>query len=141
MILFYRPELDNPSMDPSSEIGFSFILHDTTEYISLVAGANNDFPEEVWEKIKDYKVVQNLLRYGALRVINKEEQKAIAEAEAADNDPKPTGLDEVSLGDAMKMIEDSYEVDQLQSWLTKESRIKIRNAIAKRIEAIEKGNA
>lgn len=139
MILFYRPELDNPPMDPSSEISFSFIKKDRTEYISLQAGANMDFPEEIWEQIKDYPVVKNLLRYGALRLVSKEEVKDME----PENDlpPVPTGIDQVSIPDAMTMIEDSFEPEQLKSWLNKETRIKVRNAINKRLEAIAQGNA
>lgn len=127
-------------MDSESTIGFSFIKNDRTENITLEAGANTDFPEEVWEQIKTYKVVKNLVAYGALRVISEEEHETILEDESDEAD-KTQSLESVSIPNAMTMIEASHEPDQLQQWLARESRIKLRNAINKRLQAIEQGNA
>lgn len=140
MILFYRPELDNPPMDSNSTLGFSFIEKDKTENIVLEPGANQDFPEEVWEKIKNYKVVRNLLAYGALRIISETDHEVLV-AESQVDSTVERSLEHVSIADAMTMIESSMEPTQLEGWLARESRIKLRNAINKRLKAIEDGNA
>ncbi len=136
MILVYRPELDNPPMDKESTIGFSFIGEGAnTEYIQVPAGVNRDFPESVWERIKDYAVVKNLLSLGALRI--KEDTEVIPEpapAKAADS------LAHMPLADALDLIEASLDLDQLHRWDAKDQRIRVKNAIARRVTAITEGN-
>jgi hypothetical protein len=41
---------------------------------------------------------------------------------------------------ALRLVEDSFDVAQLQRWESGEQRIRIRNAISKRISAITEGN-
>jgi hypothetical protein len=41
---------------------------------------------------------------------------------------------------AMRLVEDSFDIAQLQRWEKGEQRIRVRNAISKRISAITEGN-
>lgn len=136
MIIVYRPELENPPMDKECTIGFSFLGGGgLPENIQIAAGVTRDFPASVWEQIKDYDVVKNLLSLGALR-IEAEEPAAVTEAPRATAD----SLADIPLTQAMNLVEDSFDLDQLRRWDVKEQRIRVKNAIAKRITAITEGN-
>ena len=136
MILVYRPELESPPMDPECTIGFSFVQHNgQPESIQVKSGVNRDFPENVWEQIKGYDVVRNMLKLGALRV--EEEQSFVADpAAVADVD----SIADMPVTQALRLVEDSFDVAQLKGWESGEQRIRVRNAISKRIAAITEGN-
>jgi hypothetical protein len=136
MILVYRPELESPPMDPECTIGFSFVQHNgQPESIQVKSGVNRTFPENVWEQIKDYDVVKNMLKLGALRV---EEDKAFVADPAAS--ASVDSIADMPVTQALRLVEDSFDVAQLQGWESGEQRIRIRNAISKRIAAITEGN-
>ena len=136
MIIVYRPELENPPMDKECTIGFSFVDGGPLpEHIQIASGVTRDFPEAVWDRIKDYDVVKNLLKLGALRI---ETEEVAPEAEVAK--PKADTIADLPLTDALNLVEDSFDLDQLRKWDAKDSRIRVKNAIAKRIAAITEGN-
>lgn len=136
MILVYRPELQNPPMAPESTVSFTLLGENGNhEYVQLIGGVNRDFPEAVWDRIKDYDVVKNLLSIGAVR-ITEEDSPEVAAVEA----PNTDGIANLSLTDALDLIENSFNLEQLKKWDAKENRIRVKNAIAKRLEAITKGN-
>jgi hypothetical protein len=136
MILVYRPELENPPMDKECTIGFSFVGGGgLSDHVQVASGVTRNFPENVWEKIKDYDVVKNLLTLGALR-IDAEEVTTTEAAPAANSDT----IADMPIAQALELIEASFDVEQLNKWSAKEQRIKVRNAIAKRIQAITEGN-
>jgi hypothetical protein len=136
MILVYRPELENPPMDKECTIGFSFVGGGgLSEHIQVDAGVTRDFPENVWEKIKDYDVVKTLLKLGALR-IDAEEATTTEAAPAAQSDT----IADMPITQALELVEASFDIGQLNKWSANEQRIKVRNAIAKRIQAITEGN-
>lgn len=138
MILVYRPELENPPMDKECTLSFSFVgsgggIPDSTQ---IVAGVNRDFPEAIWEKIRDYDVVKSLLSLGALRVQDEAptDESAKAPTEKADS------LADMPLAQALDLIEASFDPVQLRRWDARDARIRVKNAIAKRIQAITEGN-
>ena len=136
MIIVYRPELENPPMDKDCSIGFSFVGGGgLSDHIQVQSGVTRDFPEDVWDKIKDYDVVKNLLKLGALRI---EAEEAAPEAEA----PKlrTDSIADIALTEALSLVEASFDIDQLRRWDAKDARIRVKNAIAKRIAAITEGN-
>jgi len=136
MIIVYRPELENPPMDKECTIGFSFVDGGgLPDHIQVTSGVTRDFPEDVWDKIKDYDVVKNLLSLGALRI--QDEEPA---SEATATSVKQDTLADMPLNEAMNLVEASFDLDQLRRWDAKESRIRLKNAIAKRISAITEGN-
>ena len=138
MILAFRPELQNPPMDKECSIGFSFIGKDGNEtlYYNLESGVTRDFPEDVWEKIKDRDVVKQLLAWRALEVITEEKVPA---AEKRVRQPKASTLADLALDEAMKLIEASFDKAQLNLWNANDERIPVKNATAKRIEALTAG--
>jgi len=136
MILVYRPELESPPMDPECTIGFSFVQQNgQPENVQVKSGVNRDFPDTVWEQIKDYDVVKNMLKLGALRI--EDEQFVVADpAAVADVD----SVADMPVTQALRLVEDSFDVTQLKGWESSEQRIRVRNAISKRIAAITEGN-
>jgi len=135
MILVYRPELESPPMDKECTIGFSFVQSKgQPENIQVESGVNRDFPEDVWEKIQDYDVVKNMLKLGALRV--ETEQNLVQDMPAANVDT----IADMPVNQAMRLVEDSFDIAQLQRWEKGEQRIRVRNSISKRISAITEGN-
>lgn len=136
MIIVYRPELENPPMDKECTIGFSFVTGGgLSDHIQVNAGVNRDFPVKVWDVIKDYEVVKSLLKLGALRIETEDQSEAkAAPAEASDS------IADLPLNTALGLVEDSFDLNQLRKWDVKESRIRVKNAIAKRISAITEGN-
>lgn len=136
MIIVYRPELENPPMDKECTIGFSFVDGGgLPDHIQVTSGVTRDFPESVWEKIKEYDVVKNLLSLGALRIQDEEPAE-----DATAPGVKQDTLADMPLPEAMNLVEASFDLDQLRRWDAKESRIRLKNAIAKRISAITEGN-
>ena len=121
-------------------MGFSFLPENEkvrkVNHVRIESGVNRDFDEAVWDKIKDYNSVKNLLSLGALVVTQEVEVKA----EHVPESPATDSLSALSLKNALSLIEASFDVDQLQSWQGKEQRIRVLNAIAKRITAITEGN-
>jgi hypothetical protein len=141
MIIVYRPELENPPMDKDCTIGFTFVEGTgDPEYIQVKSGVTRNFPESVWDKIKSYDVVKNLLALGALRVEMDEKTKIKELEESTQLTESTDSLEDVSVNEALRYIEDSFDVAQLEKWAAKEQRIKVRNALAKRVVAITEGN-
>ena len=139
MIIVYRPELENPPMDKECTIGFSFLRgNGDPEYIQISAGVTRDFSEDTWEKIKSYDVVKSLLSLGAIRV--EANDKKVVDEDTEVIGGTQSSIADLSITQAMGLVEDSFDVQQLEEWGTKENRIKIRNAIAKRIASITEGN-
>lgn len=135
MILAFRPELQNPPMAAESTVAFSFINGaGNSDYAQIVGGVNRDFPNDTWDKIKDYDVVKTLLSVGALRIVEEEIPDAVPPEVVAKE-----GIATLSLTDALGLIEDSFDLEQLRKWDIKESRIRVKNAISKRISAITEG--
>lgn len=139
MIIVYRPELENPPMDKECTVTFSFIKAGNSEKVRITSGVTRGFSEEVWKKIKGYDATKNLLSVGALR-IEQESEGATDEGGATVPDPSATdSLATLDLPTAMGLVEDSFDTTQLKQWLAKEQRVKVRNAIAKRLHSLTEG--
>ena len=135
MILVYRPELENPPMAQEASLGFSFIgKNGLSEFVSLVNGVNRDVKASDWERIKEKSVIQRLLKLGALRVETDDEADVAIAAT-----PDVSELGDMDAQQSMRLIEDSFDISQLQKWEAKEKRIRVKNAINKRISAITEG--
>lgn len=139
MIITYRPELDNPPMAKECSLGFSFLPEDgksrNVKHVRINSGVTRDFDVEFWERIAEYKSVQRLLSLGALVVTQEVDVKAttisVEEHET---------LVDVELKAALGLVEGSFDIEQLKKWNSKDQRIRVKNAIAKRIQAITEGN-
>ena len=139
MIITFRPELDNPPMAKECSLGFSFLPEDeksrNVDHVRIESGVTRDFDQKAWERIENYDVVKRLLSLGALVVT----QEVDVEATTISVTEHET-LADVELKAALGLIEGSFSLDQLNKWNAKDQRIRVKNAIAKRITAITEGN-
>lgn len=138
MILTYRPELENPPMAKECSLGFSFLPEDgnsrNVDHVRIESGVTRDFSDFHWEKIKDYEVVKRLMSLGALAITQEVDVEATTVSE-----PVADTLDNIELKAALTLIDASFDIKQLERWNAKDQRIRVKNAIAKRIQAITEG--
>lgn len=128
MLIAYRPELENPPRDA----GFGIITK--SGLIQLTPGLNQEIPDEKWNEAKENRAVKKLMQIGAI-----EEMKEQVTAEVLPESAQ--SLSELPLTHAIRAIELIHDSDQLADWKKIEGRVRVRNAIAKRMEAIRIGKA
>jgi hypothetical protein len=128
MLIAYRPELENPPR----EGGFGIITE--AGMIQLSPGVNADVPDSKWDQARKNGTVKRLLAIGAI-----EEMKEMPTTQ--DIPQSVTTLSQLPLSDAIRMIEIMHDEEQLADWKKIEGRIRVRNAINKRLEAIRTGKA
>ena len=128
MLIAYRPELENPPR----EGGFGIITD--TGMIQLAPGLNQDVPELQWKTARENKTVKRLMNIGAI-----EEVKEQITVETIPHSVQT--LINMPIVEALRTIEVIHDVDQLIEWKKNEGRVRVRNAIIKRQEAIKTGRA
>ena len=136
MILVYRPELSNPPMATESSLGFSLLPKEgerKVDFVSISSGVTRDFSEAHWDRIKERNIVKRLMSLGALVIKDDEPVEKVKSVKQED-------IRDINLSDALGLIDASFDVEQLAKWDAKYQRIKVKNAIAKRIAAVTEGN-
>ena len=128
MLIAYRPELENQPR----EGGFGIITE--SGMIQLAPGLNQEVPAQQWMKARESTAVKRLLKIGAI-----EEVKEQLTVEEVPHDVQT--LSNMPLIEAIRTIEIIHDLDQLAEWKKIEGRVRVRNAIAKRQEAIKIGRA
>lgn len=128
MLIAYRPELENPPREAS------FGVITAKGMISLTPGLNQEIPDDQWSEAKKNGTVQALLRIGAL-----EELKERVEVETIPQSAQ--ALAELPLSQAIQATELIHDDEKLADWKKIEGRVRVRNAISRRIEAIRTGKA
>jgi len=128
MLIAYRPELENPPR----EGGFGIITQ--AGMIQLTPGLNQEIPESQWKVARENKAVKRLMNIGAI-----EEVREQIMVEDVPQDVQT--LSQMPLVEAIRMIELIHDPDQLGAWKKIEGRVRVRNAINKRIESIRIGKA
>lgn len=128
MLIAYRPELENPPREASLGVITK------NGMISLAPGLNQEIPDEQWELAKQNNTVRALLRIGAI-----EELKERVEVETIPQGAE--SLSQLPLSQAIQAIELLHDEDKLSDWKKIEGRIRVRNAINRRLEAIRTGKA
>ena len=127
MLIAYRPDLENPPR----EGGFGIITE--AGLIQLSPGVNTDVPETKWDIARKHGTVKRLMAIGAIEEVK--EQATVQEV--------PDSIDtliQLPLNEAYRLLEIMHDEDQLKQWKGKEGRVRIRNAINKRLENIKAGN-
>ena len=128
MLIAYRPELENPPREASLGVITK------NGMISLTPGLNQEIPDDQWEQAKQNATVQALLRIGALEEL-KERVEITTIPQGADS------LSQLPLSQAIQAIELLHDEDKLTDWKKIEGRVRVRNAISRRLEAIRIGKA
>ena len=135
MIVTYSPQLENPPREKEVTLGFTFIGDRTggSEYVQFKSGVNRDVDPATWEKVKTMPLVADLLKLGALTVT--EDVEVLTDA------PAPKGaLATMPVKEALAALNKTFDLDLLKEWDYAENRVRIKNAIAKRIRAITEGD-
>lgn len=128
MLIAYRPELENPPR----EGGFGIITE--AGMIQLSPGLNTEVPETKWEVARKNGTVKRLMAIGAIEEMK--ETPTIQEV--------PQQLDTLTnlpMTEALRLLEIMHDEDQLREWKQREGRVRVRNAINKRLENIRIGKA
>ena len=135
MIITYTPQLENPPRDKEVTLGFSIIGEraGVTKRVQLKSGVNRDVSDSDWEKIKGMPLVGELLSLGALQVQEDVEVVTTPAGQVSG------GLETMPVKEAPSAINGTFDLDLLKEWDYAENRIRIKNAIAKRIKAITEG--
>jgi len=128
MLIAYRPELENPPR----EGGFGIITQ--AGMIQLTPGLNQEIPEDQWKVARENRAVKRLMNIGAI-----EEVKERITVEDIPHDVQT--LSQMPMVEAIRMIELIHDTEQLTEWKKIEGRIRVRNSINKRLEAIRIGKA
>lgn len=128
MLIAYRPELENPPR----EGGFGIITD--VGMIQLAPGLNQEVPESQWKQARENRTVKRLMSIGAI-----EELKEQVTVETIPQDVQT--LADIPIVEALRAIEIIHDEDQLNQWKKIEGRVRVRNAINKRLEAIRIGKA
>jgi hypothetical protein len=128
MLIAYRPELENPPR----EGGFGVIVEDGL--VQLTPGLNKDVPEQAWLKARKNETVKKLMQIGAIEEVVEVEMvpEAISDINVLSNLP---------MAEALRAIEMIHDEKLLNDWKAREGRVRVRNVINKRREAIRIGNA
>lgn len=126
MLIAYRPELENPPR----EGGFGIITD--AGMIQLSPGVNPDVPETKWAMARQNTMVKRLMAIKAI-----EELKAQPTVQEIPQSVQT--LSDMPLPEAIRMTEIMHDPEQLSDWKKIEGRVRVRNVIAKRIEAIKAG--
>ena len=128
MLIAYRPELENPPR----EGGFGIITE--TGIIQLSPGVNAEVPDSKWAQARQNRTVKRLMAIGAI-----EELKAQPTVQDIPQSVKT--LSEYPLTEALRIIEIMHDEEHLTDWKKIEGRVRIRNAIHRRLETIRTGKA
>jgi hypothetical protein len=128
MLIAYRPELENPPR----EGGFGIITEGGM--IQLTPGLNQDVPDNQWKQACENRVVKRLMSIGAI-----EEVREQVTVEKIPQDVET--LTNVPLLEALRITELIHDETQLADWKKVEGRIRIRNAISKRLDLLKRGAA
>jgi hypothetical protein len=128
MLIAYRPELENPPR----EGGFGIITE--TGIIQLSPGVNAEVPDSKWAQARQNRTVKRLMAIGAI-----EELKAQPTVQDIPQSVKT--LSEYPLTEALRIIEIMHDEEHLTDWKKIEGRVRVRNAIHRRLETIRTGKA
>ena len=134
MLVIYNPQLENPPRDKDVSLGFSLITGPagSTQYVELKGGVNRDIDAALWDEIKKLPLVPELLEMGALRV--EDDVEVISESPVAKG-----GIATKSVKASLDLVNKCFDLDLLKEWDLAENRVRIKNAIQKRITAVTSG--
>ncbi len=102
--------------------------------IQLAPGLNQEVPDDQWKQARENRMVKRLMAIGAIEEVR--EQITVEKI--------PQSIDtlaNIPLVEALRTIELIHDDNQLNDWKKVEGRVRVRNAINKRLDAIKRGAA
>ena len=137
MLINFKPELDNPPQEPEATIVFSLLgtqsNHYQTKFVQIRGGLNRDIDAETWDKLLHFGEIQRLMKLGALTVLDES-------PEVVPSSDLPKTLADTALGEALEVIAGCFDVELLEKWSTQDQRIRVKNAINRRLAQIKEGD-
>ena len=107
----------------------SAICFDT---LTLRPGSNLDIADEAVEKLRSHPDFSQYERWGAIEII-------APKTEINPAAKQPSELGNMSVDEAVALIEECHDLVKLSAWLINEIRVPVRRAINRRITAIKEG--
>ena len=102
--------------------------------IQLAPGLNQEVPDDQWKQARENRMVKRLMAIGAIEEVR---EQITVEKIPQDIDT----LTNIPLVEALRTIELIHDENQLADWKKVEGRVRVRNAINKRLDAIKRGAA
>jgi len=135
----YRPELENPSREGS--ITFSVMDKESFKMTSvgLEPGVNRKVDDKAWELVKATESVKALMKIGAIDELMAKTADADAESADVTGDPELQDVLGLSVTDAFKVIEASFNEAFLGRWKVAEGRSTVINKINQRLRNLKAG--
>lgn len=132
MLISYRPENENPPREAGISLGL--LNEKTKQYdtLRLVPGLNRDVDPELWSRAKQLKEITTRL---SMKVIEE-----ITELEEIP-DTSTTEITTLSVDKVQQVVELTHDLNLLDKWFEADKRVRVRNAIQRRIIEIKSGRA
>jgi len=102
--------------------------------IQLAPGLNQEVPDDQWKQARENRMVKRLMAIGAIEEVR---EQITVEKIPQDIDT----LTNIPLVEALRTLELIHDENQLADWKKVEGRVRVRNAINKRLDAIKRGAA
>lgn len=137
IVLAYSPELGDPQLAlvRGGDFIVSFYHQHEWQYLTLTPG-NNTVDPDMWEVAKTVPAVETLLDQNLIEEIDM--TGATVSATPAAGVISVRGVSDKS---ALRLIHHCRDAAQLQRWHDGDDRVKVRNAIKRRIIEIQGGDA
>lgn len=100
-------------------------------------GINTHIITKQWNKLQSHPGIQQYLKWNAIEIIDQVQQIPVFDPNQQAS--QLANLSTFSVKDAQKIIEETYDVNLLNTWLTTETRIPVTNSINQRITNIQQG--
>lgn len=112
--------------------------------IQIIPGPN-DLTKIQWDAIKEHPVVKERMekdvideKRGKIKMLELVSVKKSDDSDDDNDDDTNEGLGGVSVGDAKKIIVETFNTELLRKWDEEETRKGVKTAIEKQLEAIKK---
>ena len=135
IVLAFSPELGDPQLALVRGGDFIVCLPYEEKFLTLTPG-NNTVDPDLWEVAKTVPAVESLLDQNLIEVIDMTGATVSATPAAG-----VTSIRGVSEKSALRLIHHCRDTAQLQGWHDGDDRVRIRNAIKRRIIEIQGGDA
>jgi hypothetical protein len=135
IVLAFSPELGDPQLALVRGGDFIVCLPYEEKFLTLTPG-NNTVDPEMWEVAKTIPAVETLLDQSLIEEIDMTGATVLASPAAG-----VISVRGISDKSALRLIHHCRDAEQLQRWHDEDDRVKIRNAIKRRILVIEGGDA
>jgi hypothetical protein len=96
------------------------------DHVVLLPG-NNDVPAEGWEEAKEIKIIQGFLKEGSLVEVSGAAAKA----------SEQKGLGDLTVPEAQKLIDETFDRDLLATWRKADERKGVLEAIDAQLDLIK----